>query len=244
MISVKDLSCGYKNPVLQGINFSCAKNISVLGANGVGKSTLAKALCGLLPYEGEIVINDKPLEAYTANERARTITYNPPKLAIFDAFITFEEFILMGRYPHTTAVKNYTKEDKELVAALLAEAALSPQHAITELSSGQQQLVLIAQALAQESKIILFDEPTANLDPKHAYDFYHALKNLPEETQKIVITHDIHFAKALGYPVLFMHQDRVSLYPEPQQFFTPGNLTSCYGVAFSSDAQSPEVHYD
>jgi iron complex transport system ATP-binding protein len=123
MISVKDLSCGYKNPVLQGINFSCAKNISVLGANGVGKSTLAKALCGLLPYEGEIVINDKPLEAYTANERARTITYIPPKLASFDAFITVEEFILMGRYPHTTAVKNYTKEDKELVAALLAEAA-------------------------------------------------------------------------------------------------------------------------
>lgn len=244
MISVKELSCGYEKSVLEAVSFSCSENLSILGANGVGKSTLAKALCGLLPHQGEIIINGRPLEEYTAGERARAITYIPPKLASFDAFITVEEFILMGRYPHKTVLSGYTDEDRERVGALLKETGLPPKHAITALSSGQQQLLLIAQALIQESRIILFDEPTANLDPKHARDFYRALKKMPQQTQKVVITHDLHFARALGYPVLFLHEAYVRLYEEPQRFFTPENLSLCYGVAFRPDAESPEVQYD
>lgn len=244
MISVSNLTCGYDRSVLNAVSFACRENIAVLGPNGVGKSTLAKALCGLLPYEGEILINSRSLKTYSALERAKTITYIPPKLSSFDAYITVEEFVLMGRYPHKPALSGYTNEDRESAAALLKETGLPAKHAVTALSSGQQQLLLIAQALIQESSIILFDEPTANLDPKHAHDFYQALKRLPQQTQKVVITHDLHFAKALGYPLLFLHEEGLRLYKEPREFFTPDNLESCYGVAFRPDAKSPEVAYD
>jgi iron complex transport system ATP-binding protein len=244
MISVDNLTCGYDKTVLHAVSFACGENLAVLGPNGVGKSTLAKALCGLLPYEGEILINSRPLETYSALDRAKTITYIPPKLSSFDAYITVEEFVLMGRYPHKPALSGYAPEDRERVAALLKETGLPAKHAVTALSSGQQQLLLIAQALIQESSIILFDEPTANLDPKHAHDFYRALKKLPQATQKIVITHDLHFAKALGCPLLFLHEGGVRLYKEPEEFFTPENLEACYGVAFRPDTQSPEVAYD
>lgn len=243
MIRVKELTCGYDRTVLRAVSFSCEGNLCILGANGVGKSTLAKALCGLLPFKGEIVINAKPLEAYSASARAQTITYIPPKLQSFDTYISVEEFALMGRYPHKSALGGYSDEDRERVAALLKESGLEPRHAVTVLSSGQQQLLLIAQALVQESKIILFDEPTANLDPRHARDFYLALQRLPAKTQKIVITHDLHFARALGYPVLFLHEKFLHLYEEPQRFFAPENLEACYGVAFRKDALGPEVHY-
>jgi len=244
MISVSNLSCGYDKTVLKAVSFSCGENLAVLGPNGVGKSTLAKALCGLLPYEGEILINSRPLQTYSSGERAKTITYIPPKLSSFDAYITVEEFLLMGRYPHKPALSGYTEEDRQRVGALLRETGLEPGHAVTALSSGQQQLLLIAQALIQESSIILFDEPTANLDPKHAHDFYQALKKLPKQTQKVVITHDLHFAKALGYPLLFLHEEGLHLYRDPKAFFTPENLESCYGVVFRPDAESPEVAYD
>jgi iron complex transport system ATP-binding protein len=243
VIRVKELTCGYERTVLHSVSFSFAGNLCILGANGVGKSTLAKALCGLLPFEGEIAIDAKPLNAYSASERAKTITYIPPKLQSFDTYISVEEFVLMGRYPHKTALGGYSDEDMQRVAALLKETGLEPGHAVTALSSGQQQLLLIAQALMQESRIILFDEPTANLDPRHARDFYLALRRLPAKTQKIVITHDLHFARALGYPVLFLHEKHFRLYEEPQRFYTPENLEACYGVAFRADALGPEVHY-
>ncbi len=244
MIRVTHLSCGYDETVLRDVSFACEGNLVILGPNGVGKSTLAKALCGLLPSEGEILLNEKPLKSYSAAERARTITYIPPKLSSFDAYISVEEFVLMGRYPHKPALSGYSREDHEHAAELLKSAGLNPSHAVTALSSGQQQLLLIAQALMQESRIILFDEPTANLDPKHAHDFYHALKKLPAETQKVVITHDLHFAKALGYPVLFLQDSHLHLYDDAESFFSAENLEACYGVAFRPASQSPEVAYD
>ena len=241
MIEVHALSCGYDKTVLHAVEFTAETNLVILGPNGAGKSTLAKALCGLLPYKGEVRLHHKDLASYRADERARTITYIPPKLSSFDAYITVEEFILMGRYPHKPALSTYTKEDLKMVAHLLNETGLEAKQAVTTLSSGQQQLLLIAQALVQESRIIVFDEPTANLDPRHAHDLYRALKKLPSETRKVVISHDLHFARALGYPVLFLQEGQTRLYEDPRAFFTAENLQACYGVAFNQDLK---VAYD
>jgi len=244
MIKVNALSCGYQKTVLQNITFECSQNIAILGANGVGKSTLAKALCGLLPFKGEITLNNKAIHKYTPQERAKTITYIPPKLSSFDDFISVEEFVLMGRYPHKMALDNYTTHDKERVQQLLQSYNIQASKSISELSSGQQQLILIAQALAQESQIIIFDEPTANLDPKHAFDFYKALQNLPVNTQKVLITHDLQFAATLGYSVLFLDKEGIHFYEDPTTFFTAENLSHCYGITFSPLAQTFGVCYE
>ncbi len=244
MIVVEGVSCGYQRPVLHDISFSAQRDLCVLGVNGIGKSTLAKALCGLIPAEGEILIDGRDLKSFSAAPRAKAITYIPPKLESFDTLITVHEFILMGRYPYKDPFTAYSAEDEKLVTGLIEESALEADHLIGELSSGQQQLLLIAQALSQQSDIIIFDEPTANLDPKHAKDFYDALHTLPEKTQKIVITHDLNLARQLGFEILFLQKDRAKHYSDPDAFFQRDNLEACYGVAFSVNDDVIGVAYD
>lgn len=244
MIVVEELACGYQHPVLQNIGFTAEKDLCVLGVNGIGKSTLAKALCGLIPSEGEIIINDTRLQAFTSAMLARAITYIPPKLESFDELITVREFVLMGRYPYKETFSAYSSADEALVAKLMEEHALEADQYIGELSSGQQQLLLIAQALSQQSEIIIFDEPTANLDPGHAKDFYDALHALPDTTQKIVITHDLNLARQLGFEILFLEQHDASQYKDPDAFFQRDNLEACYGVHFHVCDDVIGVAYD
>jgi len=233
MIALKALSCGYEQKVLQEITFESDRDLVILGANGAGKSTLAKALCGLLPYKGTLRIEDRSLETLSAQERARTITYIPPKLESYDTYITVLEFVLMGRHPYKAPFEPYSEADRSVALQLIAHHQLDPKKRIGELSSGQQQLLLITQALAQESRIIIFDEPTANLDPQHSLEFYRALRALDARTQKILITHDLNLAHRLGYEVLFIHEGSATHYKAPEAFFTPKTLKAAYGVDFT-----------
>jgi len=232
MIEVNSLNCGYEHAILTNINFTTTGNLVILGANGAGKSTLAKVLCGLLPYKGEVQINHIFLQNISPQERAKTITYIPPKLESYDTFITVLDFVLMGRYPYKASFEAYSSEDRALALKLIQAQHLDPNKKIGELSSGQQQLLLITQALAQESKIIIFDEPTANLDPQHSVAFYRALQSLDKETQKIVITHDLNLAHKLAYELLFIQDGAATHYTDPSSFFTTTNLKEAYGVDF------------
>ena len=233
MISVEALSCGYEETILNDLSITTANNLVILGANGAGKSTFAKALCALLPYSGKITLHDHSLQELSAQERARTITYIPPKLESYDTFITVLDFVLMGRHPYKSPFEAYSEKDETLARSLIDEHALEPHKKIGELSSGQQQLLLITQALAQESKIIIFDEPTANLDPHHKVAFYKALQSLDDATQKVVITHDLGLAYKLGYEVLFVQDGTAEHYVDHNTFFTKTNLKRSYGVDFS-----------
>jgi iron complex transport system ATP-binding protein len=243
MIAVEELSCGYGVPVLRGVTFESARNLTVLGPNGAGKSTLAKALCGLLPYEGSVRVGGKELRELEAVERAKVVTYIPPKLSSYDAYLSVEAFVLMGRYPHKSPYRDYSAEDYAVVRSLLGRSGLEAAQPITSLSSGQQQLLLISQALAQQSGIIIFDEPTANLDPAHAKAFFDELRSLPEGTQSIVITHDLNLANRLEGAVLFVDNGTASFYGERSDFFTPENLRNCYGVEFTCDSGVIGVQY-
>ena len=243
MIDVTNLACGYSSDILQHVGFRASGNLCILGPNGTGKSTLAKALCGLLPYRGSVTIDGRELREMEASERARAITYIPPKLSSYDAYISVEEFVLMGRYPHKPLYRDYAQEDYDAVRELLERSELEASQPISALSSGQQQLLLIAQALAQSSGIIIFDEPTANLDPSHAKRFYDALRALPEGTQSIVITHDLNFAAHLEGPVLFVDGGRATFYGARDAFFSAENLKACYGVDFDCEGSHIGVRY-
>jgi iron complex transport system ATP-binding protein len=243
MIRVNNLSCGYTGDILSHVTFAAEQNLCILGPNGSGKSTLAKALCGLLPYRGSVTLGGAELREMEASERAKAITYIPPRLESYDTYISVEEFVLMGRYPHKPLYRDYTHEDYERVKALLKQSELDASQAIGSLSSGQQQLLLISQALAQSSSIVIFDEPTANLDPAHAKRFYEALQNLPEQTRSIVITHDLNFAAHLKGAVLFVDGGTATFYAERETFFSAENLRRCYGVDFDCDGTHIGVRY-
>ena len=243
MIEVSTLDVGYDKTVLSDVTFSRDGHLSILGPNGSGKSTLARALCGLLDSRGIIRLQGRDMREMTLEERSRNITYIPPKLESYDAYITVASFVLMGRYPYKPLHGEYTEEDFEIVDAILKRIGLEADKAISELSSGQQQLLLIAQAYAQQSRIVIFDEPTANLDPAHAASFYRELRQMQPHCQSVLITHDLTLASRMGGAVLFVNEGTATFYDDAARFFTPENLQKCYGVAFSCDAEQIGVRY-
>ncbi len=241
MIELNSLTCSYDNTtILKEISLSITNHLTVLGANGSGKSTLAKAICNLIDYEGEIKISDIDIKKLSPKDRAKEISYIPAKLEVYDEYVSVEEFVLLGRFPYKNSFLDYSEKDKNIVSRTLG--FLKIEHLktspVSSLSSGEQQLALIAQALAQQSKIIIFDEPTANLDPHNSKIIAQHIKGLKEWHQVILITHDLNLASYVDSPILFIKEAQANYYKE--DFFNNKTLEELYGVEFESLA----VKYD
>jgi len=241
MIELKSLTCKYANEIiLENISAKLNSHITLLGANGSGKSTLAKALCKLIEFTGEILLDGKNICEYTPLQRAKKISYIPTKLEFYDEFLSLEEFVLLGRFPYKKSFFGYTNEDTAIAQEKMKLLNLSRlrDHSLASLSSGETNLALIAQALTQESSIIIFDEPTANLDPKNAKIIAQHIKNLKQTHQTVLITHDIYLANFIENDVLFLKDKKVTYFKN--DFFSDENLTALYDVKFSS----LKVEYD
>ena len=241
MIELKDLKCAFdKRVILEDVSLKIESHLSILGANGSGKSTLAKAICSLIEFSGEVNINSTNIEELSLNEKAKILSYIPAKLEIYDSFITVEEFVLLGRFPYKKSFFEYSEKDKNITQQTLEFLKIShlKDNSVSSLSSGEQQLALIAQALAQQSKIIIFDEPTANLDPHNSKIIAEHIKGLKEYHQIILITHDLHLASYVDNPVVFIKEKTTHYYEK--NFFNDSTLEELYGVSFNSLA----VKYD
>ena len=235
MIVLKNLTCKYQNSIIfENISLTIKKHLTILGANGSGKSTLAKALCSLVPYEGDILLENKNTKNLSLNEKAKSISYIPAKLEVYDTDIVVSEFILLGRFAYKKSFFDYDNDDKKIAQEMLEFLHIShlSEHIVSELSSGEQQLVLIAQALAQQSAIIIFDEPTANLDPYNAKVIAGHIKRLQDKHTVILITHDLHLAAFINTPVLFVKNKSATYYEN--DFFNDARLQELYNVAFTS----------
>jgi len=241
MIKCTDLNISFENKsILKNVTLEVKNHLTILGANGSGKSSFAKALSELIEYDGSIEIDAQNIETLTPNARAKLLSYIPTKLELYDKLITVEEFVLLGRFPYKESLFSYAKKDYNIVNEMLAFLGIShlAKHTIAELSSGEQQLTLMAQALTQQSKIIIFDEPTANLDPKNSQIIAQHIKALKKEHTIILITHDLHLAAFIDSQVLFIKEHSAKLYEK--EFFTDTMLEKLYGVAFKNLA----VRYD
>ena len=212
--------------ILRDISFRLGKgeNLTILGANGAGKSTLAKLLCGLYPSREAVKIEGIYIETFDARTRAEKINYIPPKLSMYDRYLRVKDFLQLSRYKATVK--------EEQLSALLERVHLNgfEERFCTTLSSGEQQLLLLASACMHMADITIFDEPTANLDPRKIKTLFSILQehNLP---QKIVITHDLQFAYKLGYAVLYIDEGTGYFYPDAKAFFSDENLKKVYGGA-------------
>lgn len=235
MIELESLSCSYGSDIiLQDINIKIESHLSVLGANGSGKSTLVRAICALISYEGEVRVDGLNAKELSLLEMAKTISYVPAKLEIYDSFITLQDFVLLGRFAYKKSFFEYSHKDREIADKKIKLLGLEhlKEHTIASLSSGEQQLSLIAAALAQESKIIIFDEPTANLDPHNSKVIAHFIKKLKETHQVILITHDLHLACYVDSRVAFIKEKKAHLYG--RDFFDDEILKELWGVEFHS----------
>ncbi|MCF6205691.1 MAG: energy-coupling factor ABC transporter ATP-binding protein [Sulfurovum sp.] len=210
----------YTDDVLKQISFTLhrGENLVILGANGVGKTTLAKVLCGLIPSECVEVCGINPSKHF-GTKRAKYINYLPPKLEVYDAFLSVEAFLQLSHFNTALSIEGVLKQ---LHITHLKE---QPCHT---LSSGEAQLVLIASALLHGADFTLFDEPTANLDPvrmRRLFTLLHTDATLPS---KLVITHNLDLAYRLGFDVLYLHQGKVAFHGSSEAFFAQENLDALY----------------
>lgn len=201
LVTTENLSIGYRNYVVQSdLNLVVDKGnlICMLGTNGCGKSTLLRTLAGLQPsLAGKVFLQGQSLVDLSAQQKAKLFA-----LVLTDPVetknMTVYDVIALGRYPYSNWLGNLSEEDKHFIQRALLQVKL--QHKafsrISELSDGERQRIMIARALAQDTPLILLDEPTAHLDLPNRVDTMLLLRRLAHETGKAVVlsSHELDLA--------------------------------------------------
>lgn len=206
MIEITNLEIGYQskgkhNSVFKGINLHLHAGdlVGLIGDNGIGKSTLLKTITGnLVPLAGDIKINNKPSSQFTAQQLAQLLSIVvTEKIGGFN--LTVWDVVATGRTPYINIFGKLTHEDEAIVSKALEQLNLLPlkDKLIDELSDGQRQKVMIAKSLAQQTPIIVLDEPTAFLDHTSKHHLFATLKQLCAEQGKLIIVclHDLELMK-------------------------------------------------
>ena len=204
-IETKNLHIGYrqKKSVLTiqkkiSIQLHKGEFVGILGKNGIGKSTLLRTLTGVQEaISGEVFIQGKSIQSYNLKELSSLMSLVLTE-RLPESQLTVYELVALGRQPYTNWIGRLEKKDIEIINLALEETetmSLANKH-FYELSDGQLQRVLIARALAQDTPIILLDEPTAHLDMHHTIKIFKLLKKLSKETNKTIIitTHEVNLA--------------------------------------------------
>lgn len=202
IISLSQLSVGYtlSHPVISDINLELRSGqlACLIGENGIGKSTLLKTLTGFLPkLKGSLLLGNRDIESFSQRELARQVsivlTQKPDVQNL-----TIEEIIGLGRSPYTGFFGRLRAEDRKVVDDAIATMGIEKLRGrmIQTLSDGERQKVMIAKALAQETSIILLDEPTAFLDFPSKAETFQSLQRMAHERDKLILlsTHDLELA--------------------------------------------------
>ncbi len=209
-----------KNIILKEINLDLksGENLTILGSNGAGKSTFAKLLCALIKSKKVVSIDGNYIEDIDSKKRAELINYIPPKLSIYDEYISVEDFLALNEYKQTPKAKKITQTLK------LVGLEKHQKRFCSSLSSGESQLLLLSSALIQDAKLTIFDEPTSNLDPIKTKLIFSILKEKMQQNQKVVITHDLQLALKLDFRILYIDEGKGIHFKSTKEFFEPSNL--------------------
>lgn len=211
----------FSNQILHNISFELQtdENLVILGQNGAGKSTLAKVLSWLITNTSVTLFNQN-ISTLDEKKRANMINYISPKLEIFDEYITVLEYL------EFSAIHDIARQDIDEVISLLKLENVQNRYCV-DLSSGEQQLLLLASAMIHDAKITIFDELTANLDIsriKEVFDIF----NSTTLRQKIIITHNLDLAYNLKYKILYLEEGSVRFFGSHEEFFTSKNIEDFY----------------
>jgi iron complex transport system ATP-binding protein len=200
--------------VLHDISLSLASGhlVALVGPNGAGKTTLLRALAGLLPSHGEIRVGGDALASLPLRERARRFAYLPQG-HVMHWPLPARDIVALGRYPHgATDPARLTPKDAEAVlrAMRAADVLEFGERRVTELSGGERSRVALARVFAVEAPVILADEPTASLDPRHQIDIMKSLRAAADRgALVVVVTHDLSLAARFADHVLVLSKGRL-----------------------------------
>jgi cobalamin transport system ATP-binding protein len=208
--------------------------VGVIGPNGSGKTTLLKLLTGTLtPTAGSVTLEGRRLEDWTRRAIARRVALVPQETyAPFDFNVL--DIALMGRYPHLGAFALEGPDDLAIARRALEATgtAAFEMRALSTLSGGEKQRVIIASALAQDPQLLLLDEPTASLDLGHQLEIQALLGRLNRDKRVTMIlsTHDLNLAATLCQRLLLLRDGRVLAAGPTDQVLTPATVKALYGV--------------
>lgn len=238
MITLKNVSAGYNGiDVISGISFSVqdGDNLCIVGPNGCGKTTLIKAISGLIKSKGLISIDGKDTSKMNQTEIGKNIAVMSQISSVYFSYTVYET-VLLGRYIHMkgSAFKNPSIYDKEYAEKCLKAVGLSnyKDRQINTLSGGQLQRVYLARTLAQEPRVILLDEPTNHLDLKHQAGLIDFLKEWSSKNNHSVIgvLHDINLAMRLADNVLVLKDGNTYAYGKANDVISSDLLNRVYDM--------------
>jgi iron complex transport system ATP-binding protein len=241
-----NLSTGYRHKKLPiVVNSSLSAQLKtgemtcLLGANGSGKSTLVKTLCGFLPpLKGEVVLNGMPLDQLSVRQRAAMVSIVLTD-KIESTTLTVEELTTLGRSPHTGFLGRLKPADHVIVQQAMQSAGIihKRHQSLSQLSDGERQKALIAKALAQDTPLIVLDEPTAFLDMPARVEIMHLLRQLCSQQQKCILitTHDLDLALQMADRLWLLHSHGPLISGTPEDLLLQGALQELFhrhGITF------------
>ncbi len=229
-IRLSGLRSGYKGKQLSDVpllEFHPGEFTAIVGRNGVGKSTILRIIAGLLkPLEGEVCIGGKPLHDLTRRELAEQVSFVSTD-DVRGSNLKVRDVVGLGRAPYTNWIGYLSTRDILMIAEALEQVGMSAfaEKSVATLSDGERQRVMIARALAQDTPIILLDEPTAYLDMPNKYEISLLLQRLSHERGKLILfsTHDLSIALQTADRIAVLHDGGISV-------GTPGEMLHSGGI--------------
>lgn len=227
--------------VLRDVSFAVAEGecVGLLGPNGAGKTTLMRAALGLIPHDGA-----SSLAKLAPGERARTAAWMPQTREIAWP-VTVETLVMLGRIPHMAGGQKPRAEDHDKIAAALATMDLVGfrDRDATQLSGGEQARVLIARALAQDTPLILADEPVAGLDPAHQIATMRTFAGLAGAGRSVLVSlHDLGLAARHCTRLILLADGRIAADGPAAEVMTPDRMAEVFGIrAYYRDTEDGPV---
>jgi iron complex transport system ATP-binding protein len=234
----QNLSGGYGNlPIVHQLNLALRPGewLSLVGPNGSGKSTLLKLLSNGLPTsEGSVLLEGELIQRFTPNEVARRLSLLPQQPTIPEG-LTVRELVSLGRSPHQPWWQWQTdSQDMQKVQAALELTQLEDfsERLVARLSGGERQRAFLALALAQETKLLLLDEPITFLDLRYQLELLELLKAINQEKQLTIVTvlHDLNLAARYSDRLVLLHEGKIWAMGSPLEVITPEHLAKVFGI--------------
>lgn len=236
-ISVKKLSVAYEsNTIIEDMNLSIPKGkISIIiGANGCGKSTLLKTIARInKPKSGDIFINNKNIKKVKEKDIAKEVAFLPQG-PVCPSGLTVRELVAFGRFPHQKIIGGLNNHDKETIDWAIKETGLSEfaDREVENLSGGQRQRAWIAMTLAQETEIIMLDEPTTYLDMSYQLEVLEVLQKLNREKKitVVIVLHELNNACRFADNIIGLKKGKLICEGRPIDVINKENLKEIYGI--------------
>jgi iron complex transport system ATP-binding protein len=223
------------DPVLDGVDLAVLEGelTVVVGPNACGKSTLLRALARMLPVrDGQVLLDDRPIAGYAPKEVARRLAVLPQGPTAPDGMVV-TDLVARGRYPHQSLLRQWSAEDQAAVDTALAAAGVTDlaDRPVDQLSGGQRQRVWIAMALAQDTPLLLLDEPTTYLDLGHQVEVLDLARRLHREGRTVVaVLHELHLAFRYATHLVVMHRGAVVAQGDPREIVTADLIEQVFGL--------------